>query len=313
MILMMSSEIQVPNVRSIFLVVGKHVIKGVIELIRTLLDLQLLSVDLILNIINSLVQLGNVHLSILKSGLSNLVLVLQGKDLLNKLLFSLKGLLSRLLELLHVLTNSLKFLLNALKVLLSKFSSVKTSLKLTLLDSKLSAQLIKLLFIVNSHLDGGSEVLVKLLKSDFIVEASVFNTLATLQDLVSILGGDGQLGDSVAKSVSSLLVLLLHQHDSTGEGSNIRLNLLVLLVSLLKRLRGLGELVIGLIISNLKILNRLSQISDVTISLVSTASCFSGGLLKRSNGGIELLCLSLQRLHLLTDGIHVWFLFGLLD
>merc|ERR1719348_2340114 len=188
------------NGRRIFLVVGKHVIKGVIELIRTLLDLQLFSVDLILNVINSLVQLGNVHLSILKSGLSNLVFVLQGKDLLSKLL-----------KLLHVLTNSFKFLLNALQVLLSKFSSVKTSLKLTLLDSKLSAQLIKFLFVVNSHLDGGSEVLVKLLKSDFIVEASVFNTLATLQDLVSILGGDGKLGNSVAKSVSSLLVLLLHQ------------------------------------------------------------------------------------------------------
>merc|ERR1719348_1186907 len=136
------------NGRRIFLVVGKHVIKGVIELIRTLLDLQLFSVDLILNVINSLVQLGNVHLSIFKSGLSNLVFVLQGKDLL-----------SRLLKLLHVLTNSLKFLLNALQVLLSKLSSVKTSLKLTLLDSKLSAQLIKLLLIVNSHLDGGSEVL----------------------------------------------------------------------------------------------------------------------------------------------------------
>merc|ERR1719270_1177698 len=235
-----------------------HIIKGVVELIRTLLDLQLVCVDLILNVINSLVQLGNVHLSVLKSGLSNLVFVLQGKDLLNKLFFSFKGLLSRLLKLLHVLTNSFKFLLNALQVLLSQFSSVKTSLELSLLDTQFSAQFIKLLLIVNSHLDCRSQVLVQLLKGDLIVQASVFHTLGSFQDLVSILGGDGKLGDSVAKGISSLLVLFLHQHDSTGKSSNIRLNLLVLLVCFLKRLTGLGQLVIGLIISNLKILNLLS-------------------------------------------------------
>merc|ERR1719373_291677 len=216
------------------LVVGKHVIEGVVELIGTLFDLELLSVDLILNVINSLVKLGDVHLSILKSGLSDFVLVLEGKDLLNELLLSLKGLLGRLFKLLHVLTNSLEFLLNALEVLLSELCSLKTSLKLRLLDSQLSAQLIKLLLIVNSHLDGGSEVLVKLFNGDLVVEAGVLNNLDGLEDLVSILGGDGKLGDSVAESVSCLL--LLHQHDSAGESSNISLNLLVLLVSLLKRL-----------------------------------------------------------------------------
>merc|ERR1719373_1288447 len=211
------------------LVVGKHVVEGVVELIGTLFDLELLSVDLILNVINSLVKLSDVHLSILKSGLSDFVLVLEGKDLLNELLLSLKGLLGRLFKLLHVLTNSLEFLLNALEVLLSELCSLKTSLKLRLLDSQLSAQLIKLLLIVNSHLDGGSEVLVKL-----------FN----------------------------------------------------------------GELVIGLIITDLKVLDLLAKISDITISLVSSGSGLSGCIFKRSNGGIELLCLSLQRLHLLSNGIH---------
>merc|ERR1719299_314036 len=148
-----------------------------------------ISVDLIFNVINSLVQLGNVHLSIFKSSLSDLVFVLEGKDLLNKLFFSFKGLLSRLLKLLHVLTNSFKFLLNALQVLLSQFSSVKTSLELSLLDTQFSAQFIKLLLIVNSHLDGRSQVLVKLLKGDLIVQASVLHTLGSFQDLVSILGG----------------------------------------------------------------------------------------------------------------------------
>merc|ERR1712223_1455425 len=127
------------------LVVGEHVIKCVIELIRTLLDLQL---------------------SILKSGLSDLELVLQRQDLLHQLLFSLQGLLSRLLKLLHVLTNSLQFFLNALKVLLSQLSPLKTPLELTLLDSQLSAELIKLLLIVHSHLDGGPQVLVQLLNGD---------------------------------------------------------------------------------------------------------------------------------------------------
>merc|ERR1719325_515803 len=143
---------------------------------------------------------------------------------------------ARLLKLLHVLTNSLQFLLNSLQVLLSQLSSLKTPLELTLPDSQLSAELIKLLLIVHSHLDGGPQVLVQLLNGDLIVEASVLNNLDSLQDLVSILRSDGKLGDSVAKVVSRLLVLLLHQHDSTGKGSNIGLNLLVLLVSLLQRL-----------------------------------------------------------------------------
>merc|ERR1719378_2016833 len=103
-------------------------------------------------------------------------------------------------------------------------------------QSRLPPQLIKLLLIVNSHLDGGSKVLVKLFNGDLVVEAGVLNNLDSLEDLVSILGGDGKLGDSVAESVGCLFVLLLHQHDSTGESGNISLNLLVLLVSLLKRL-----------------------------------------------------------------------------
>merc|ERR1719245_2882930 len=217
----------------VILVVGEHVIEGVVEFIGTLLDLQLLSVDLILNVINPLVELGDVHLSVLESGLGDLVLVLQGQDLLHKLL-------SRLLQLLHVLTHSLQLLLNALEVLLSQLSS----LQFGLLDSQLPAQLIKLLLVVDSHLDGGPEVLVQLLNGDLIVEAGVLNNLDSLEDLVSILRGDGELGDGVAEGVSSLLVLLLHQHDSTSESSNISLNLLVLPVSLLQRLAGLGQLVV---------------------------------------------------------------------
>merc|ERR1712001_39038 len=245
---------------------------------------QLLPVDLILNVINPLVQLGDVHLSIFKSGLSDLELVLQRQDLLNQLLLSLQGLLSRLLKLLHVLTNSLQFLLNSLQALLSQLSPLKSSLQFRLLDSQFSAELIKLLLIVHSHLDGGPQVLVQLLNGDLIVEASVLNNLDSLQDLVSILGGNSQLGDSVAKVVSRFLVLLL------------------------QRLTGLGQLVIGLIIAHLKVLNLLAQISDVAVGLVSAGAGLPGGLLEGSDGGIQLLCLSLQRLHLLSDGIHFCFL-----
>merc|ERR1711862_624866 len=133
----------------------------------------------------------------------------------------------------------------------------------------------------------------------------VLNNLDSLEDLVSVLGGDGKLGDGVAEVVSGLLVLFLHQHDYTGKSSNIRLNLLVLLVSLLKRLASLGQLVIGLIVVHLEVLDLLSQVSDVAVSLISTGTGLSGSLLKTSNGVVELLGLSLQRLHLLTNGIHI--------
>merc|ERR1739847_89372 len=181
-----------------FLIVSDHVIEGVIQLIGTLLNLQLFSVDFILNVINSLVKLGNVHLSVLESGLCGLVLVLKRKDLLHQLLFPFRS----LFKLLHVFTNSFKFFLNSLKVLLSKFCSFKTPLEFSLLNTKLPAQFIKLLFIVNSHLDGSSKIFVKFFNGDFIVHASALNNLNSLEDIVSRLGGKGQLGNGVAESVS---------------------------------------------------------------------------------------------------------------
>ena len=47
------------------LVVLKHVVEGLAELIRDLLHLQLLPVDLVLDVVDPLVQLGDVHLPIL--------------------------------------------------------------------------------------------------------------------------------------------------------------------------------------------------------------------------------------------------------
>merc|ERR1719309_940010 len=210
-------EIPVLNV----LIIGHHIVEWVVKLIRTSLDLQLLPVDLILNVVNSLVELGDVHLSVLKLGFSDLVLVLQGVDLLNELLFPLQGFLSGLLKLLHVLTNSLKFILDSLQVLLSQLSPLHSSLQLSFLNSKLSAQLIQLLLVIRSHLDGGPQVFVQLLNGNFVVQAGVLHNLDGLHDIVSSLGGDGELGDSLAKSLSRLLVFLLHEHNPPGQGRYI--------------------------------------------------------------------------------------------
>merc|ERR1711935_761551 len=175
------------------LVVGEHIIKSISKLIGTLLDLQLLPVDLIFNVVNPLVQLGDVHLSILKPGLSGLVLALQVVYLFNKLLLPLQGLFSRLFKLLHVVSNCLKLFLNALQILLSKLSPLNSPLELSFLDSELPAQLIQLLLIVRGHLDSGPQVLVQLLDGDLVVQADILNNLDGLHDIVSSLGGQSEL------------------------------------------------------------------------------------------------------------------------
>ena len=54
------------------LVVLEHVIKGLAQLVGHLLDLQLLSEDLVLDVVDPLVQLGDVHLTVLGTGISDL-------------------------------------------------------------------------------------------------------------------------------------------------------------------------------------------------------------------------------------------------
>merc|ERR1740129_2638203 len=203
------------------------------------------------------------------------------------LLLPLQGLLSRLLKLLHVFTHSLQLLLDALQVLLSQLRPLEASLELRLLNSELPAELIKLL------------------NSDFIIKTSVLNNLDSLEDLVSVLGGDCKLGDGLAEVVSRLLVLLLHEHDPPGQGGHIGLDLLVLLVSLLKGLVGLGQLVISLVIVHLEVLDLLAQVPDVAVSLVRPGRGLPGGLLKPSDGGVQPLCLPLEGLHLLANSVHV--------
>ena len=52
----------------LFLVVLKHVVEGLAELIGNLLHLQLLAVDLVLDVVDPLVQLRDVHLAVLIPG-----------------------------------------------------------------------------------------------------------------------------------------------------------------------------------------------------------------------------------------------------
>merc|ERR1719369_2633906 len=100
-------------VRVICLIVAKHVVEGLAQVVRTLFDLQLLAVDLVLNVVDPLVQLGDVHLAVLKSALSSLVLLLNVEDFVLELLLPLNSLLGRKLKLLHVLADSLELLLDA--------------------------------------------------------------------------------------------------------------------------------------------------------------------------------------------------------
>merc|ERR1712001_382944 len=286
------------------LVVGDHVVEGVVQLVGTLLDLQLLPVDLSLDVIEPLFQLGDVRLAVLEPGLSDLVLALQVVDLLNQLLFPLQSLLGRGLKLLHVLADSLELLFDVLQVLLSQLSPLDGSLQLSLLNAKLPAQLVQLLLVVRGHLDGGPQVLVQLLNGDLIVEAGVLHNLDGLHHIVSGLGGKGELGDGLAKLLSGLLVLL-HEHDPPGQGRDVALHLLELLLGLLKGLGGLGQLVVGLIETNLELLDFLAVVTDVAVSLVGPGGGLPGGLLEASDGVVETICLALQRLHLLPDGIHV--------
>merc|ERR1719500_1028118 len=115
------------------LVVIKHVIESVIEFIRHLLDLELLTVDLIFNVINPVIELGDVHLSVFITSLSNLESVHKLVNFVLELLFTFLGLLSGDLKLLHVLTNSFQLLFNIPQFALSQLSALISPLKLILL------------------------------------------------------------------------------------------------------------------------------------------------------------------------------------
>ena len=93
------------------------------------------------------------------------------------------------------------------------------------LDAQLPAELIQLLLVVGRHLGGGPQVLVQLLNRHLVVHALALKHLHLLEDLVGLLGGQGELGDGVGEVLLGLLRLLLHQHDATRQGGNVGLYL----------------------------------------------------------------------------------------
>merc|ERR1712078_324537 len=181
------------------LVVIEHVIESIIELIGHLLDLQFLTVDLILNVVNPVVELGDVHLTIFIASLSMLEPVHKLVNFVLELLLAFLSLLSRDLKLLHVLTNSLQFLFNIPQFALSQLSTLIGPLQLILLYTQFPGQLIEFLFIITGHLGGLPKVLVSLLNLNLIPHGLVLKVFDLLENTIGILGGHGQFGDSLSQ------------------------------------------------------------------------------------------------------------------
>ena len=101
----------------------------------TFLDLEFFSVDFIFNIVNSVVQFGDVHFTVFISGFSSLQSFHQLVDLVLQFFFSFSGLFGRDFELLHVFTNGFEFLFNILQLGFGQFGSFGGSLAFIFLDN----------------------------------------------------------------------------------------------------------------------------------------------------------------------------------
>merc|ERR1712241_403305 len=200
------------------LVILKHIVKGIVKLIRDFLDLELLTVDLILNVINPEVQFGDVHLSVFIASLSNLESLHKCVDFVLEFLFPFLSFLSRNLKLFHVLTNSFQFLFNISEFTLSQFSSLIGSLQFILLNSQFSGQFIKFLLVVRCPLCGFSQ-------------GFVLKVLDLLQDSISLFGGKSKFGDSLCQVAIGFLGLFLHEHDTTAQSTDLLLSIFEVLLS----------------------------------------------------------------------------------
>merc|ERR1712241_88779 len=250
------------------LVILKHIIKGIVELIRNFLDLELLTVDLILNVINPEVQFGDVHLSVFIASLSNLESLHKCVDFVLEFLFPLLSFLSRNLKLFHVLTNSFQFLFNISEFTLSQFSSLVGSLQFILLNTQFSGQFIKFLFVVRGHLGGFPQVFVSLFNFNFVVHGFVLIELDLFQDYISLFGGQSKLGNGLSQVGICFLGLFLHKHDTTGQSADLFLSVLEGLFTLLKVGHSFGQFVVCFIKFHLVALDFLAQISNVGIVLI---------------------------------------------
>merc|ERR1719225_1812759 len=252
------------------LVILKHIIKGIVKLIRDFLDLELLTVDLILNVINPEVQFGDVHLSIFIASLCNLESLHKCVDFVLELLFPLLSFLGRNLKLFHVLTNGFQFLFNIPELIFSQFSSLIGPFQFILLNSQFPGQFIKFLFVIGCHLGGFPHIFVSLLNFNFIVHGFVLKELDLLQDSISLFGGKSKFGDSLCQATISFLCLFLHQHNTTTKSTDLLLSIFEVLLSLLKSSQSFIQFVICFIKIHLIALDFLAQISDISFMLINT-------------------------------------------
>merc|ERR1719225_1136551 len=216
------------------LVILKHIVKGIVKLIRDFLDLELLTVDLILNVINPEVQFGDVHLSVFIASLSNLESLHKCVDFVLEFLFPFLSFLGRNLKLFHVLTNSFQFLFNISEFTFSQFSSLIGSLQFILLNSQFPGQFIKFLLVVGCHLGGFPHIFVSFLNLNFIVHGFVLKELDLFQDSISLFGGKSKFGDSLCQAAIGFLGLFLHEHDTTAQSTDLLFSIFEVLFSLLK-------------------------------------------------------------------------------
>ena len=79
-------------------VFGEDIIERVVQLVVDLLDLELFPDDLIFDIVDPVIELGDIHLTIFGPGLGGLQSSHQGSDLILVLFFPLQGLLLTNLE-----------------------------------------------------------------------------------------------------------------------------------------------------------------------------------------------------------------------
>merc|ERR1712165_381171 len=286
------------------LIVVQHIIKGVIKLVRNLLDLELFSIDLILNIINSVVQFGNIALTILITSFSNFESVHKVKNFVLQFLFSFCCFFSGNFKLFHVFSNGLKFLFNIFEFSFSELSPFSCSFAFIFLYSKLSGDFIKFLFIVACHFGGFSQVFVSLFKFHFVVHGLVFKVFDLLQDSIGVLGHHCKFGNSFSKSSICLLCFFFHQHNTSRKGSNILLSILEFFFLLFKCSQDFGHFVSGFIKVTLIGLDLFAKISDVAFMLIIGFVSILYTVFMFLDGSIESISLCFQRLHLLSDGVH---------
>merc|ERR1719512_569902 len=170
------------------LIIVKHVVEGITELIRHLLDLELFPVNLVLNVINPEVQFGDVHLSVFKASLSNLESFQKSVNFVKEFLFPFLCFLSGNFQLFHVITNGLQLLFNIPELTFSQFGSLSRSFEFILLNTQFPGQFIKFLLIVRSHFGGFSQIFVGLLNLNLAVHGLALEILDLFQDTISIFG-----------------------------------------------------------------------------------------------------------------------------